>query len=96
MTHGELGSHYYDRQLLEQSEDERDFDLTLTRLLDALATATTAAARLLPRDPSGAARPWSRDEAILAGMAVRCSKLLRAYAQNFEQRRLEMCNSGQA
>ena len=57
-----------------------------------LQTRLRARHVLLPTDKGDSTRPWSRDEAILAAMVVRCSKLLRAYAQNFEQRRLEICN----
>jgi hypothetical protein len=89
---GESPEDYYDRRELETADDERAFDLTCTRLLNALAKTVTQAAQVLPIDESGRTRPWNRDEAVLAGMVVRCSKLLRAYAQNFEQRRLEVCN----
>lgn len=51
---------------------------------------TRAAA--LPPGEGDESRAWSRDDAILTGLAVRHSKLLRAFAQHFGQRQLEICN----
>jgi hypothetical protein len=82
---------YYDRSALEQADDERVFDLADTKLLQRLGEAVTAAARLLPI-AAGEPRSWTRDEAVMVGLAVRCSKLLRAYADEFGKRRLEICN----
>jgi hypothetical protein len=82
---------YYDKQALEQADDERLFDLAYTELLGRVAEAVTQAAQLL-HEENGESRPWTRDEAVLVGLAVRCSKLLRAYAQHFEQRQMEICN----
>jgi hypothetical protein len=89
---GDSPEDYYNQRELEQAEEERAFDLTCTRLLHSLAAAVTDAADLLPEDESGTNCPWTRDEGVLAAMVVRCSKLLRAYAANFEERRLEVCN----
>jgi hypothetical protein len=85
-------SDYHNRVALEQATDERSFDLAATSLVQALAETVAQAARLLPQDEQGESRPWARDEAVLAAQVVRCSKLLRAYAQHFEQRQVEVCN----
>lgn len=85
-------SDYYDREALDQADNERIFDLAATGLLRALAEAVTRAAELLPQNEDGASRPWTRNEAGLAAQVVRCSKLLRAHAHHFEKRQLEICN----
>jgi Family of unknown function (DUF5677) len=82
---------YSDKDLLEQAEDERAFDLAFTELLGTLGDAVTQAAKLL-RDNDDGSRPWTRDEAVLVGLMVRLAKLLTAYADQFERRRLEVCN----
>jgi hypothetical protein len=53
-------SDYYDREALDQADNERIFDLAATGLLRALAEAVTRAAELLPQNEDGASRPWTR------------------------------------
>jgi hypothetical protein len=55
-------SDYYDREALDQADDERTFDLAATGLLRALAEEVTRAAELLPQDEGGGRRSWTRDE----------------------------------
>lgn len=82
---------HFDRSALEEANEEEAFDQVAADLIDALSAAVTEAAELLPTDDEGI-RSWTRDEAICAGLVVRCSKLLRAYAGHFREQEFEVCN----
>jgi hypothetical protein len=82
---------HFDRSALEEADEEEVFDRVAADLLDALSAAVLEGAELLPTDDQEI-RSWTHDEAICAGLVVRCSKLLRAYAAHFREQEFEICN----
>jgi hypothetical protein len=82
---------YFDRSRLGRATSEEDFDRAAADLLDAVVEEANLIAGLLPSDGEKT-RSWNRDEAVCAGLIVRCSKLLRAYADHFRAQEFEVCN----
>jgi len=82
---------YLNRHQLEGAATEEDFDRAAVDLLEAMVEEVTFTAQLLPAG-NGDSRPWNRDEAVCVGLLVRCSKLLRAYADHYRGQEFEICN----
>lgn len=87
-------SRVVDEAALDRATDERPFTREAIACLEELSQSITVVAGLRRADAAGEIRPMTRNEAILAGLMVRCSKLQHAILAAAEQERIELLSFG--
>jgi Family of unknown function (DUF5677) len=90
LAHVSYESEIVPKEALEISDTEEAFDLAAFRNLKELLQSTRVVSRLLRVDDLGRPRDLSRNEAILAGLMVRCTKLQEGALRVCEPQMMEL------
>jgi len=85
-------SRIVDEEALAAASDEEPFDRESFEVLKELLQSVTVVACLQWLDENGKPRSLTRDEAILAGLMVRCMKLHHGLLQSCSPQRAELLN----
>ena len=82
----------YDREKLLRVNNEKEFIHISIELFKELAQFIAILGCLYKTDENGSPRLWTRDEAILGGLMIRCVKLMHGLLDNVCKNRMELAN----